>query len=196
MRLRIGGIQIQGVPLHIPEFGRLLQMGDEQISIIPSLIHYSSDNRTWIGSQVIQEITREGGSEEQIREAVEAGATLCTHLGNGASNVLPLRSNCIWEQLADDRLAACFIADGVHLDAAFLKAAVRAKGTDRSVLVTDSAAPAGIYRIVPGVFVESGDLVGVCLPSSIAVESSGTCGLSWTQTRSLDCATPPICSRK
>ncbi len=44
----------QGVPLHIPEFGTLEKQGDETISLIPSLIHYAADNRTWIGSQVIQ----------------------------------------------------------------------------------------------------------------------------------------------
>ena len=44
----------QGVPLHIPEFGMVEQQGDETISLIPSLIHYAPDNRTWIGSQVIQ----------------------------------------------------------------------------------------------------------------------------------------------
>jgi conjugative transfer signal peptidase TraF len=38
------------------------------------------------------------------------------------------------------------------------------------ISVTDSAAPAGIYRIVPGVFVERGELVGACLPPSIAQE--------------------------
>src|SRR5512142_3359802 len=44
----------QGVPLHIPEFGMIQQQGGETISLIPSLIHYAADNRTWIGSQVIQ----------------------------------------------------------------------------------------------------------------------------------------------
>ncbi len=44
----------QGVPLHIPEFGMIQQQGGETISLIPSLIHYATDNRTWIGSQVIQ----------------------------------------------------------------------------------------------------------------------------------------------
>jgi molecular chaperone DnaK len=44
----------QGVPLHIPEFGQIQQVGEETISVIPSLIHYSSDNRTWIGNQVAE----------------------------------------------------------------------------------------------------------------------------------------------
>jgi len=44
----------QGVPLHIPEFGMIQQQGGETISLIPSLIHYDTENRTWIGSQVFQ----------------------------------------------------------------------------------------------------------------------------------------------
>ncbi len=51
--------------------------------------------------------------------------------------------NYIWDQLAEDRLMADFIVDGIHLGAAFLKTALRAKGVERSVLVTDASAPAG-----------------------------------------------------
>ena len=38
---------------------------------------------------------------------------------------------------------ASFIVDGIHLGAAFLKVALRAKGIERSVLVTDAVMPAG-----------------------------------------------------
>ncbi len=51
--------------------------------------------------------------------------------------------NYIWEQLAEDRLMADFIVDGIHLPPSFLKVALRAKTVARSVLVTDAAAPAG-----------------------------------------------------
>ncbi|MBZ5677609.1 MAG: amidohydrolase family protein [Acidobacteriia bacterium] len=88
---------------------------------------------------------------EQIGDAVRAGATLSTHLGNGADAVLPRHPNYIWEQLAEDRLAASFIVDGHHLPESFLRVALRAKGTDRSVLVTDAVMPAlcapGNYRL-------------------------------------------------
>ena len=63
---------------------------------------------------------------------MSAGATLSTHLGNGAHAVLPRHPNYIWEQLADDRLAASFIVDGFHLPPSFLKVALRAKGLERS----------------------------------------------------------------
>jgi len=43
----------EGVPLYVPDFSRSYQQGEEQISVIPSLIHYTSDNRRWIGNQVL-----------------------------------------------------------------------------------------------------------------------------------------------
>jgi N-acetylglucosamine-6-phosphate deacetylase len=79
----------------------------------------------------------------QIDDAVSAGATLSTHLGNGSHAQLRRHPNYIWDQLADDRLMADFIVDGIHVDANFLKVALRAKGIDRSVLITDASAPAG-----------------------------------------------------
>jgi len=82
-------------------------------------------------------------SAQQLDDAVKAGATMSTHLGNGADSMLPRHPNYIWEQLADDRLTASFIADGIHLPASFLKVALRAKGIERSVLTTDAVAPAG-----------------------------------------------------
>ena len=84
-----------------------------------------------------------GASSEQIDAAVRAGASLSTHLGNGAHAILRRHPNYIWDQLADDRLAADFIVDGIHLPASFLKVALRAKTVERSILTTDAAAPAG-----------------------------------------------------
>jgi N-acetylglucosamine-6-phosphate deacetylase len=84
-----------------------------------------------------------GATARQIAAAAHAGATLSTHLGNAAYKMLPKHPNCLWDQLADDRLSASFIADGIHLDEAFLRVALRAKTVERSIAVTDAAAPAG-----------------------------------------------------
>jgi N-acetylglucosamine-6-phosphate deacetylase len=87
---------------------------------------------------------------DQITAAVDAGATLSTHLGNGAAAQVPRHPNFIWTQLADDRLTATFIADGHHLPADTFKAMVRAKGIKRSILVSDAVAlggmPPGLYE--------------------------------------------------
>ena len=42
----------EGVPVHIPEYGKRSQHSEEQISVIPSVIHYADANRRWIGQQV------------------------------------------------------------------------------------------------------------------------------------------------
>jgi N-acetylglucosamine-6-phosphate deacetylase len=100
---------------------------------------------------VVAAIGHTGATRTEIDDAVSAGATLSTHLGNGAHGTLRRHPNYIWDQLADDRLMADFIADGIHLDANFLKVAIRAKTIDRAVLVTDAAtpaaAPAGRYYL-------------------------------------------------
>jgi len=92
---------------------------------------------------VVASIGHTRASASEIADAVSAGATLSTHLGNGADPTLPKTSNYIWEQLADDRLAASFIVDGFHLPPSFLNVALRAKGLERSLLVTDAVMPAG-----------------------------------------------------
>jgi N-acetylglucosamine-6-phosphate deacetylase len=92
---------------------------------------------------VVVAIGHTQATTRQLADAVSAGASLSTHLGNGAHSVLRRHPNYIWDQLADDRLMADFIVDGIHLDRSFLKVALRAKGIERSVLVTDAATPAG-----------------------------------------------------
>lgn len=87
----------------------------------------------------------------QIAACVAAGATMSTHIGNGAHSIIKRHPNYIWDQLAEDRLTASMIVDGIHLGDSFTKVALRAKGAERLVLITDAVMPAGCepgcYRI-------------------------------------------------
>jgi N-acetylglucosamine-6-phosphate deacetylase len=98
---------------------------------------------TLVREGIVVSIGHTRATSDEIAAAVSAGATLSTHLGNGAHAVLARHPNYIWDQLADDRLAASFIVDGIHLAPSFLKVALRAKGLERSLLVTDAVMPAG-----------------------------------------------------
>ncbi len=80
---------------------------------------------------------------DQIRDAVRAGATMSTHLGNGCPPVLPRHPNLLLEQLAADELTAALIVDGHHLPPSVVKVMVRAKSLARTILVTDATAAAG-----------------------------------------------------
>ncbi len=79
-----------------------------------------------------------------ILAAVDAGASLSTHLGNGIFPVLPRHPNPIWSQLAEDRLAAGFIADGHHVPAETLKVMLRAKPDGGAFVVSDATTLAGL----------------------------------------------------
>jgi N-acetylglucosamine-6-phosphate deacetylase len=104
-----------------------------------------------IRSGVVASIGHTKATRDQIHEAIAAGATMSTHLGNAAHPTLPKTQNYLWEQLASDHLTASFIADGIHIPEAFFRAAVRAKGVERAVLVTDAVMPAmcspGPYKL-------------------------------------------------
>jgi N-acetylglucosamine-6-phosphate deacetylase len=63
---------------------------------------------------------------------------------------MPKLDNTLFAQLAEDRLSASFIADGIHLPPQALKTLLRAKGADRSILVTDAiSAAAGALGLHP-----------------------------------------------
>jgi N-acetylglucosamine-6-phosphate deacetylase len=118
-----------------------------------------------VKSGVVVSVGHTKATHEQIRAAVDAGATMSTHLGNAAHPVLPKTQNYIWDQLAEDKLAACFVVDGIHIPQAFFRAAVQAKGMERAILVTDAVMPAtcppGPYKLgqVDVVLRENGSVV-------------------------------------
>ncbi len=95
-------------------------------------------------SGVIVAIGHTGASPDVLREAIEAGARLSTHLGNGAHAMLPRHPNYIWEQLAADALSASIIVDGHHLPPSVVKTFIRTKGIGRTILVSDAVALAGM----------------------------------------------------
>lgn len=100
--------------------------------------------RKVVDSQVVVAIGHTSADSDHIRRAVDAGARLSTHLGNGAHLFLPRHHNYLWDQLAEDRLAASLIADGHHLPAEVVKTFVRAKTPERCILVSDMSGMAGL----------------------------------------------------
>jgi len=91
------------------------------------------------------------GNAEQIARAVDAGARLSTHLGNGLASTINRHLNPLWPQLADDRLTAGLIADLQHLPAPVLKTFVRAKRPENVILTSDcvhiAGLPSGKYKL-------------------------------------------------
>ncbi|GAB5559580.1 MAG: N-acetylglucosamine-6-phosphate deacetylase [Synoicihabitans sp.] len=96
-------------------------------------------------------IGHSAANDRQIADAVSAGATHSTHLGNGCFSRMDRHHNSLWPQLASDALIPGLIVDGHHLTRAFVQSVIKAKTPRRSVLVTDAvaaaAAPPGRYAL-------------------------------------------------
>lgn len=148
-------------PPSIAEFDRWQEASGGIVGMVTLSPHFS-DSVEYIEALVKRGIHVAIGhthaSPEQISRAVDAGAGVSTHLGNGIAQEIPRHRNPIWRQLADDRLTATFIADGHHLPQDVLKVMLRAKGIAHSVLVSDSVGlagmPAGSYTTAVGGEVE------------------------------------------
>ncbi len=97
---------------------------------------------------IIVAIGHTSGDSRDIRMAVDAGATLSTHLGNGSHAMLPRHPNYIWDQLAEDRLYASMIADRFHLPDPVIRVFIRAK-RDRAILISDGMPFTGLE---PGMY--------------------------------------------
>ena len=137
---------------------RLVTLAPEAPGALPLVEHL-------VASRIRVAIGHTGATAAQIADAVSAGATLSTHLGNGCAQVLPRHPNVIWEQLGEDRLLASFIVDGHHLPPATVKSMIRAKTPARSILVTDAVAAAGMP---PGRYTLGGQEVELSVTGRVA----------------------------
>lgn len=93
---------------------------------------------------------------EQIRRAVDAGASISTHLGNGCANMIHRHNNPLWPQLADDRLSPSLIVDGHHLRPEEVRTFYKVKGAERVLLISDALDLAGMP---PGEYMAGGKKV-------------------------------------
>ncbi|WP_297201384.1 amidohydrolase family protein [uncultured Pluralibacter sp.] len=134
-------------PPDLAEFARWQQASGNLVKLVTLSPHFPECGR-YIRALVQQGVRVSLGhthsSHQQIVDAVEAGASLSTHLGNGAHGMLPRHPNYIWSQLAEERLMAMLIADGHHLSNEVLTVMVRAKGVENVILVSDTAMAGGL----------------------------------------------------
>jgi N-acetylglucosamine-6-phosphate deacetylase len=80
---------------------------------------------------------------DEARNAIDAGATLATHIFNAMRPVHQREPGVIAAVLGDRRVVSGLIADGVHVHPGLLELVYRAKGADRVALVTDAMSPVG-----------------------------------------------------
>jgi N-acetylglucosamine-6-phosphate deacetylase len=94
-------------------------------------------------------MTHTRASVEQTMAAIEAGARHATHFYDVFPAPVEIEAGvrpvgAVETILADERCSVDFICDGVHVDPMAIKAALRAKGWERLVAISDSNIGAGL----------------------------------------------------
>ncbi|RKT06028.1 N-acetylglucosamine-6-phosphate deacetylase [Streptomyces sp. 3211.6] len=136
---------------------------------------------------VIAAIGHTDSTYDQTVQAIEAGATVATHLYNAMPGLEHRAPGPIAALLEDERVTVELINDGTHLHPAMLELAFHHAGADRVALITDAMDAAGFgdgtYHLGPlevevreGVarLVEGGSIAGSTLTLDTAFKRSVT----------------------
>lgn len=136
---------------------------------------------------VIAAIGHTDATYEQTVEAIDAGATVATHLFNAMPTLGHRTPGPIAALLEDERITVELINDGTHLHPAALQLAFHHAGADRVAFITDAMDAAGFgdgrYRLGPlevevseGVarLVEGGSIAGSTLTLDRAFQRAVT----------------------
>ncbi len=93
-----------------------------------------------------------------VTAAIDRGAKISTHLGNGAANMINRHYNPFWSQLADDRLNISIICDSFHLLPEEIQVFYKVKGVEKTIITSDvthyAALEPGEYKTSTGETIE------------------------------------------
>jgi len=139
------------------EFLELYKASGEKILIVtlaPEVNNALKFIRKCREKGIIVSLGHQNGSSEIIKQAIDNGAGMATHLGNGCAGLINRHLNPIWPQLANDRLMISFICDGFHLPSEVIQVFYKVKGADNIVITSDitsyAGMPPGEYKIKTG----------------------------------------------
>lgn len=125
----------------------LLSVGDgaiRMVTLAPELDGAVEAVRRFTNAGVIVAIGHTDATLAQVLPAVDAGATVATHLFNGMRPLHHREPGPIGALLDDERVTVELICDLVHLHPTVVRIAARHAGAGRTVLVTDAMAAAGV----------------------------------------------------
>jgi N-acetylglucosamine-6-phosphate deacetylase len=126
----------------LEELCELAGAGSSLVTLAPECVP-AGFIRTLTSSGVRISIGHSEASAAVVIQAVADGATGVTHLFNAMPPLSARAPGIIGAALAERRLTAGLIVDGIHVDPVSVRAAFGAKGADRIALVTDAMPTVG-----------------------------------------------------
>ncbi|RDH79630.1 N-acetylglucosamine-6-phosphate deacetylase [Mycolicibacterium moriokaense] len=129
------------------EIDRVLEAGGGTIAMVtiaPERDGATAAIRRLVEAGVVAAVGHTEATYEQTRAAIDAGATVGTHLFNAMRPIHTREPGPVIALLEDPRVTVELITDGVHVDPALYRHVCRSVGPDRVSLVTDAMAAAGM----------------------------------------------------
>lgn len=129
------------------ELGKLIEVGDgtvRMVTIAPERPGALDAIRLLVSRGVVAAIGHTDATYDQTLAGVSAGATVATHLFNGMRTPHHREPGPVFALLGAAGVICELVADGVHLHDGTLSFAATVGGADRSALVTDAMAAAGM----------------------------------------------------
>ncbi|MFI5525859.1 N-acetylglucosamine-6-phosphate deacetylase [Streptomyces platensis] len=114
------------------------------MTVAPELPGGLASVRLLADAGVIAAIGHTDSSYDATREAIDAGATVATHLFNAMPGLGHRAPGPVAALLEDERITVELINDGTHLHPAVLQLAVREAGDGRVAFITDAMGAAGM----------------------------------------------------
>ncbi|MFV8128857.1 N-acetylglucosamine-6-phosphate deacetylase [Streptomyces syringium] len=114
------------------------------MTLAPELPGGLDSVRMLADSGVIAAVGHTDSTYEAALEAIDAGATVATHLFNAMPGLLHREPGPIAALLEDERVTVELINDGTHLHPAVLELAFARAGADRVAFITDAMGAAGM----------------------------------------------------
>jgi N-acetylglucosamine-6-phosphate deacetylase len=138
------------------EVDAVLAAGDgavRMVTLAPERSGSAAATVRLVDAGVVVAVGHTDATYEQTRQAIDAGATVGTHLFNAMRPLHHREPGPALALLEDPRVTVELIADGVHVHPAVVRAVIGAVGPQRVALVTDATAAAGLsdgaFRLGP-----------------------------------------------
>ncbi|MCP9274521.1 N-acetylglucosamine-6-phosphate deacetylase [Mycolicibacterium arenosum] len=138
------------------EIARILDAADgavRMVTVAPERDGALEAIAQFVVAEVVVAVGHTEATYEQTVAAIDAGATVGTHLFNAMRPIDRREPGPVVALLEDDRVTVEIITDGVHVDPAVYRLVTRTAGPDRVSLITDAMAATGVsdgvYRLGP-----------------------------------------------
>lgn len=149
--------------VRLPNWNEFMEMynasGEKimEVTIAPEMEGAQDFIKKCVEKGIVVAVGHHNATKEQLDLAVENGAQLSTHLGNGCANMINRHKNPLWPQLSNNKLKISIICDGFHLLPEEINVFYKVKGVENTIITSDVTSYAALE---PGIFkTETGETI-------------------------------------